>query len=328
MSIPLSKSQINKVRQTVASLNVLVVGDCMLDHYIWGDVHRISPEAPVPVVNIDKDTYRLGGACNVALNLSHMGCKVSLMGLVGNDADGEIVRRLLREAHINFLEGDGKDTIDTIVKTRVVIRNQQLCRLDREHFFTEKQTEHINALVENVIGGFDAVIVSDYNKGTVSQVLLDRLVALKKSHKFFLAIDPKPDHCLNYSGADLLKPNRVEALQLSGLSVLPHQDFPLQAIVNRILQKHQVQYLAITLGASGLALFDSKGNGNVFAAHDREVFDVSGAGDTALVALVLGFCSGFTTEEIASFANIASGIVVGKVGTATVNIQELLDHVQ
>ena len=139
--ISLDKSQINNLLRDTSSLNICVIGDCMLDHYIWGDVQRISPEAPVPVVNIDKDTYRLGGACNVALNLRQMGCNVSLMGLVGQDPSGNMLCQLLKENGITFREEVFKREVSTIVKTRVIVRNQQLCRLDREAYFTEKQAE-------------------------------------------------------------------------------------------------------------------------------------------------------------------------------------------
>ena len=326
--ISLDKSQINNLLRNTSSLNVCVIGDCMLDHYIWGDVERISPEAPVPVVNIDKDTYRLGGACNVALNLRQMGCNVSLMGLIGQDAAGNMLHRLLEENGITVAEDNFNREISTIVKTRVIVRNQQLCRLDRESFFTEKQSERLMALLRTTIQNFDAVIVSVYNKGTISQALLDLLVELKQQKTFFLAVDPKPAHELEYDGVDLLKPNRSEALQLSGVSPKPHASFPLEAVAKRILDRYHLKYLAITLGSEGLALLNADSEGRVYPAQDREVFDVSGAGDTALAALVVAFCLKMPVEIAATFANVASGIVVGKVGTAAVSLEELRTYVQ
>ncbi len=322
------KSQINKLLQKIPSLNVLVIGDCMLDHYIWGDVHRISPEAPVPVVNIDKDTYRLGGACNVALNLSQLGCRVTLVGPMGVDEPGSTMQGLLKAASISIDSSNFRKDVSSIVKTRVVVRNQQLCRLDRERFFSANQVEYIQIFLKENINHFDAVIVSDYNKGTISQGLINYLVELKKLHKFFLSVDPKPSHGLNYSGVDLLKPNRSEALQMSGFSLLPHQCFPLQEVAEKILSQQSAKYLAITLGNEGIAIMDSKSKGQIFPTQTKEVFDVSGAGDTALVALTLAFCLNTSLEEAAIFANIASGVVVGKLGTASVTPQELLDYVQ
>ena len=326
--ISLDKSQINKLLQNTSALNICVIGDCMLDHYIWGDVERISPEAPVPVVNIDKDTYRLGGACNVALNLKQMGCNVFLVGLMGQDSAGDRLRSLLEENGIAVSENNFHREVKTIVKTRVIVRNQQLCRLDRESFFAENQTHNLMQWLSDEIHNFDAVIVSDYNKGTISQALLDLLLDLKKQKNFFLAIDPKPVHELDYSGADLLKPNRSEALQLSGILPKPHMPFPLNAVAKRILERYHLKYLAITLGNEGLALLNADNEGRVYPAQDREVFDVSGAGDTALAALVVAFCLKMPMDVAATFANIASGIVVGKVGTATVSLEELQAYVQ
>ena len=326
--ISLDKSQINNLLQNTSSLNICVIGDCMLDHYIWGDVQRISPEAPVPVVAIDSDTYRLGGACNVALNLKQMGCKVSLMGLMGQDSAGNTLRQLLKENGIAVAENNFNRDISTIVKTRVIVRNQQLCRLDRESFFTEQQAEHLLPLLNETIQNFDAVIVSDYNKGTISQVLLYHLINLKQQKNFFLAVDPKPAHELDYSSVDLLKPNRSEALQMSGVLPKPHAPFPLEKVAKRILERYNLKYLAITLGSEGLALLNAHNEGRVYPAHDREVFDVSGAGDTALAALVVAFCLKMPLDVAATFANMASGIVVGKVGTAAVSLEELRAYVQ
>lgn len=322
------KSQINKLLQKIPSLNILVIGDCMLDHYIWGDVHRISPEAPVPVVNIDEDTYRLGGACNVALNLSQLGCRVSLMGPMGLDKAGDTMKNLLEQSSIVIAKSNFREDVRSIVKTRVVVRNQQLCRLDRERFFEAHQVEYILSFLKENIDQFDAVILSDYNKGTISQQLIKYLVELKHEHEFFLSVDPKPSHGLNYGGVDLLKPNRSEALQMSGLTLLPHQAFPLQMVADKILSQQPAKFLAITLGNEGIAVMDSQAKGRIFPTQTKEVFDVSGAGDTALVALTLALCLNSSLEEAAMFANIASGVVVGKLGTASVTPQELLNYVQ
>ena len=326
--ISLDKSQINNLLRNTSSLNICVIGDCMLDHYVWGDVQRISPEAPVPVVNIDKDTYRLGGACNVALNLKQMGCNVSLVGLMGQDPAGNMLHELLKENGIAVSENIFNRDINTIVKTRVIVRNQQLCRLDRESFFTEQQTERWMSSLCDMIQNFDAVIVSDYNKGTISQALLNLLLELKQQKNFFLAVDPKPAHELDYHGVDLLKPNRNEALQLSGVLPKPHVAFPLEEVSKRILERYSLKYLAITLGNEGLALLDAHNEGRIYPAQDREVFDVSGAGDTALAALVIAFCLKMPMDVAATFANMASGIVVGKVGTAAVSLEELRTYVQ
>ncbi len=324
----LDRSQINNILEILPSLKVLVIGDCMLDHYIWGDVSRISPEAPVPVVAIDHDTYRLGGACNVALNLKQLGCQVSLMGPMGRDAAGETMKNLLTDAGVDVHAFNFRENLNSIIKTRVVVRKQQLCRLDRESFYTEEQVEYIYEQLEALVANVNAVVVSDYNKGSVTQTLLNRLVTLKASHDFLLALDPKPTHELDYSGVDLLKPNREEALKLSGLVFRPHEKFSVNKVAKCILEKYSVKYLAITLGEDGLALLDANGNGEISPTQAREVFDVSGAGDTSLVALTLALCAKMPLITAACFANVAAGVVVGKLGTASVTPQELLDYVQ
>ena len=326
--ILLDKSQINNILEAVSSLKVLVIGDCILDHYIWGDVSRISPEAPVPVVAIDHDTYRLGGACNVALNLSQLGCKTRLIGPMGDDEAGKTMKALLKDSRVDVGDFNFRRDLSSVIKTRVVVRKQQLCRLDREKFYTEAQVEYIYKILDQVVKDVDAVIVSDYNKGSVTQKLLDRLVDLKSKHHFFLALDPKPAHGLNYTGVDLLKPNCQEALQLSGVVLSLHEKFPLCKVAADILKKHAVRFLAITLGEEGIAILNSEGEGDIYPTQTREVFDVSGAGDTSLVALTLGLCSNLSVPVAACFANIAAGVVVGKLGTAAASPQEILDYVQ
>lgn len=323
----LNKSQINKILAHAPHLKCLVIGDCILDHYIWGDVHRISPEAPVPIVNVDHESYRLGGACNVALNLRKLGCNVTLMGLIGQDRAGETMRLLLESDRIALATPASPD-VQTILKTRIVVRNQQLCRLDRERVFTEQQAEVLLPIMKKMVSDVNVVILSDYNKGTLTQTLVKTLEKLKEKHHFFLAVDPKPNHRLVYRSIDLLKPNQSEALQLSGVSYGPYEPFPLAQVVSALFKHYGTRYLAITLGKQGIALWDKKAeDGQIYATGNQEVFDVSGAGDTALSALTLALNAEMTPAEAASFANIASGVVVGKVGTAAVMPEEILSYV-
>ena len=319
---------VQSILQTVPSLNILVLGDGMLDHYIFGDVHRISPEAPVPVVDVERETYRLGGACNVALNIKALGANVTFLGPVGSDKAGCTLKNLLQEANISFFEGNFRPDIRTIVKTRVVARHQQLCRLDRETPFSEAQAAVVvdcaEAWLQKNIAS--AVLVSDYAKGTVTQALLDRLTALKKKHSFFLAVDPKPKNSLCYNGADLLKPNRTEALQLANQSTRLDGVFPLNAVVKEIFTRHAVHWLAVTLGEQGIALAERDQKICTAPTATKEVFDVSGAGDTALTALTVAFCARRSPAEAVTFANLLSGIVVRKIGTAAVTPEEILTY--
>ena len=320
------KSQINKILEKIPSLKILVIGDCMLDHYLWGDVHRISPEAPVPVVKIERDTYRLGGACNVALNLKSLGAQVELMGPMGKDTAGLQMQQLLKNAAIEVDAVNFRQNLSSVVKSRVIARNQQLCRLDRDTVLDATATIYFEEILEQKIKTVDVVLVSDYAKGSITQRLLDRLVALKQRYHFFLAMDPKPTNLLNYNDLDLLKPNRSEALLLSGLT--GQSQVSVQEISNLIRQKYSVKTLAITLGEEGLALSTSNESCQIYPTLTREVFDVSGAGDTALVALALAFCLDVSEEAAAFFANCASSVVVGKLGTATVSSEEILQYVK
>ena len=319
---------VQSILQAVPSLNVLVIGDGMLDHYIFGDVHRISPEAPVPVVNIERETHRLGGACNVALNLRTLGAKVTFLGIGGTDEAGHRLQELLKEADIRFGNENFRSDVQTIIKTRVIARHQQLCRLDREKKFSEASVVAVIAQAETFLqeNTVSAVLVSDYAKGTVTQRLLERLAELKKRYPFFLAVDPKPKNKLCYNGADLLKPNRAEALQLAPQSSETNKEFPLEKVAEEIFRQHAVRYLAVTLGDQGIALMGKDGKICTAPAVAKEVSDVSGAGDTALAALTLAFCTNRSPSEAVAFANLLSGIVVRKVGTAVTTPEEILAY--
>ena len=324
----LSRQSIQSILKAVPSLNVLVVGDAMLDRYIFGDTERISPEAPVPIVKIEREACHLGGACNVALNLKSLGANVTFLGSVGTDEAGSVLQRLLREAGISFCGDNFRSDVQTIVKTRIVARHQQLCRLDREKKFSESSVAAVIAQTEAFLqkNAVSAVLVSDYAKGTVTQELLDRLVELKKRYSFFLAVDPKPKNTLCYNGIDLLKPNRAEALQLANFDTEPNRTFPSDAVAKEIFKHHSVRYLAVTLGEQGIALAENGGSIHMAPAVAKEVFDVSGAGDTALSALTVAFCTHRTPSEAIAFANLLSGIVIRKVGTAVATPEKILTY--
>lgn len=318
------KSQLNNILQKASQLKLLVVGDCILDHYVWGDATRISPEAPVPIVAIEKEDYRLGGACNVALNLKSLGvASVHLVGLWGNDHSGQTLTQLLRSQGVDFPDCCLNKAAETILKTRIIVRNQQLCRLDQERYF-EKSNEVLNYL-ESHAWNFDGVIISDYGKGTISQELVSLLEKLRKAYGFFLAVDPKPKHDIRYNGVDLLTPNRHEALELAKIEA--YKKPSLDEIISQIRTYHKTSYLAITLSEDGIALCPENQSYKVFPTRSKEVFDVSGAGDTAISALTLALCVQAQPDLAAFFANVASGIVVGKMGTATVSAEEIRQYV-
>jgi D-beta-D-heptose 7-phosphate kinase/D-beta-D-heptose 1-phosphate adenosyltransferase len=311
----------------ISKLHVLVIGDVMLDHYIWGDAQRISPEAPVPVVDVERDTYSAGGAANVALNLASLGAKATIAGFFGRDDAGKRLSGILTQKGIATVATPGSGS--TIVKTRVLVRRQQLCRLDREspgHDYAI-DPKSIEATFEKLVRKSDAVIFSDYAKGLLTDELVAKVTGLAREHGKLVAIDPKPRRKLRFHQPDLITPNRKEALQLAGIEQEPHQPFPAAEVCARIYEQYRPKHLVITLSEDGMLLSHNGKAGRVIPTMAREVFDVSGAGDTSIAALTLGLAAGAVLEEAAQFANAAAGVVVGKLGTATVTPEELLEHV-
>lgn len=307
--------------QRLAGCRVLVVGDVMLDHYVWGDTTRISPEAPVPVVKVFRDSWQAGGAANVALNLAALGVPVTLIGLRGEDETGRRLQSILAGQGVDASGLQVSDTAPTIVKTRVVVQKQQICRIDRE-MGPEAYTLSIDALGE-ACEAADAVIVSDYAKGVVSPALLDELTRLCGSSKT-LAVDPKPSRRLNYVGASLMTPNRAEALELAEIMVELHQPFPAREVCQAIWDRYRPKQLIVTLGADGMVLAEEGRVIGRLPTRAQEVFDVSGAGDTVIATLSAALGVGASLLEAARLANAAAGVVVSKFGTATVSPAELV----
>jgi len=308
-------------------LRVLVVGDVMLDHYIWGDATRISPEAPVPVVDIARDTWTAGGAANVALNIASLGARCTVAGFVAEDEAGARLRGILDAHGIALVPTPGTGT--TIVKTRVLVQHQQLCRLDRESPPTAYQfsPKTAQALLADEIAQADAIILSDYAKGILTDSLVARVTKLARAAGKFLALDPKPKRRLKFRDLDLITPNRRESYELAGLEPVPHAPYPAAEICRRIHRAHGTRHLVITLGEDGLLLSREGEVLRTIPTAAREVFDVSGAGDTALASLVLALSAGAELEAAAHFANAAAGVVVGKLGTAPVTPEELRAYV-
>jgi D-beta-D-heptose 7-phosphate kinase/D-beta-D-heptose 1-phosphate adenosyltransferase len=316
--------------ESIGRLRILVIGDLMLDHYVWGDATRISPEAPVPVVNVERDTFTAGGAANVALNLRALGVAVDLVGTLGTDSQGECLTRVLTG---HGLAVDGSlATADrpTIVKTRVMCRSQQLCRLDREaapavYALPDAWIE--SALAER-ISRADAVILSDYAKGVVTTALIRRVQQLAGPDRL-VALDPKPRPGLTFNGLGLITPNRGEALLLAQLQGAGSVDtFPAEDVCRRLHAAHGTRLLVVTLGADGMLI--SRGGRVVqhVPTAARAVFDVSGAGDTVTAVLTAALAAGAAAETAVQLANLAAGVVVAKLGTATASPEEILAHAQ
>lgn len=313
-----------------ASQRVLVIGDVMLDEFLWGKVSRISPEAPVPVVEVTGESYYPGGAANVARNLREFTERVSVMGLSGADAYGDRLRALLTESGIESSGVQRDAGAVTTVKTRVIARNQQVVRVDRERpaALTPEQFAHARQYLKSAIPKVDGVIVADYGKGFLNQELADLICAMTRDHDKVLTVDPHPHTSLGWCGATVIKPNRIEAFSAAGMRLTspvdpPEADAPLFEAVQRLWRLWHPQNLLVTLGEQGMLLFEGEGAPLHIPTRAQEVFDVSGAGDTAIAVLTLGLLAGAPPAEAADLANRASGIAVGKLGTATVTRGEL-----
>jgi rfaE bifunctional protein kinase chain/domain len=337
------KSKLIKIIKSFHKTRVLVVGDLILDEYIWGNVERISPEAPVPVVWADKKTYAAGGAANVAHNLRALGAQVSLAGVVGKDHGREVILSHLRKSGIDTKPIFTEKGRHTTLKSRVFARHQQMVRIDWEHVHPLRKDSR-NRLVDFVIGhlkDFDAIIVEDYGKGVIEAPLLRQIIPEARRRKRVITVDPKEDNFEAYEGATSITPNRKEAENaIRYLKVKDRENkfriyddglnnFKDIRTAGREIVKHLgLETLLVTLGEQGMWLFLKDGSDRHIPTVAREVFDVSGAGDTTIATFTLGLCCSATAQESAYLANVAAGIVVGKVGTAPIERKELLKRIR
>ena len=333
MKLPaISPSRLDELVVGCTKARVLVVGDVMLDQYIWGHVGRISPEAPVPVVEFDRESFMPGGAANVARNVHTLGAKTELLGYVGRDDSARRLRKLLGEQDILCDGLLASSARTTSVKTRIIAHQQQIVRVDRETrgAADERDAGRLLATIERSLPGADAVIVCDYGKGVVTQALLDGVHQLCRARGVWLSLDPKPVHELSLLGLSLLTPNRREAFELTGISdgtrnADPLKDSNLLRVAETLLMELSPALLLITLGDLGMLLCQRGQKPFHIPTVAREVFDVSGAGDTVIASFTLAVAAGASPVEAAIFSNHAAGVVVGKVGTATVSPAELAE---
>ncbi len=327
----LSRKRVQQILNTAGRTRILVVGDLMLDQFVWGSVARISPEAPVPVVDFERESYMPGGAANVARNLTALAVPTELYGVVGKDHSAGQLKRLLTEHNIGCQGLVASASRPTIVKTRIVAHMQQVVRIDRESRdgIDGPITRRLCGAVETMMAGSGAVIVGDYGKGVVTQALLDEIKVLCRRRGLWLSLDPKPIHHLNLTGLSLITPNRKEAFELAGLpdetkNQNPLADANLMRAAEQLLHDLRPALLLITLGELGMLLCQRDRPPFHIPTVAQEVFDVSGAGDTVIATFTLAIAAGASPIEAAILSNHAAGIVVGKVGTATVSSEELL----
>lgn len=325
---------VGRLREILAiakTKRILVIGDLMLDEFVWGRVGRISPEAPVPVVEVTGESFYPGGAANVARNLREFIDDVSVVGLIGSDRGGRQLRGLLAEQKIDTKDAIEDAGFQTIVKTRIIARNQQIVRVDREQV-RSPSPEQVSSIVENVrrrLTQIDAIIFEDYGKGLLSAELVGQICEEGLRAGKIVSGDPNPRHPLEWKNITAVKPNRNEAFLAAGVPwsdpVDPAgQDQALLKVGDTLLNKWDTKYLLITLGEQGMMLFQKGNQPHYIPTKARQVFDVSGAGDTAIALFTLALCAGATPAEAAEIANHGSAVVVGKLGTATVTTEELL----
>ena len=302
---------------------VLVLGDLVMDHFIWGKVRRISPEAPVPVVEVNSESLMLGGAANVVNNIHSLGGKVLVCGVVGKDDMG---KNLMRELRLKGITSDGvmvEERRPTSVKTRVIAHSQQVVRFYRE----KKDKIHLDTMksimdyLREKIRFVDAIVISDYAKGVISEELVEEVISLAKKKGKPVAVDPKVSHFDYYKYATIVTPNNDEASQASGVDI--ESDSSLLRAGEVLLNKLGSDAVLITRGEHGMSLFENNGGITHIPTVAQEVYDVSGAGDTVIGTVALAIASGASFKEAAVISNFAAGIVVGKVGTATVTPEEL-----
>ena len=324
LSFPRLKSVISDFRQA----KVLVVGDLILDEFIWGTVSRISPEAPVPVVWVDSENFMPGGASNVAHNIRALGGQVFMAGIVGGDSRGEILRTLLAKKGVNC---DGIFTDKnrpTTQKTRVIAHHQQVVRIDREVVqpVPDPLIKEILEFIRGQMKKIDALVIEDYGKGVIVPRLVQEIVKIAKKYKKIITVDPKETHFSYYQGVTTLTPNHHEAASAVGFPIKDHSS--LQRAGKKLLEKLRSNSVLITLGENGMSLFERGKPMVKIPTVAQDVFDVSGAGDTVISAFTLALASKATPLEAAHISNCAAGIVVGKVGVAVTHVEELLERIQ
>jgi len=324
----ISKQSFERIFQNLGSHKILILGDVMLDEYLWGNVSRISPEAPVPVVEISKETVKLGGAANVALNVQALGDEPILGGVVGDDKNGEKLKQVLQDNHLSgegiFVDLDRQTT----VKTRIIAHSQQVVRADREK--TDEIPPEVSERLFDFIQGrakeIDAIIISDYGKGVINGGLLQRVIALARENSLFIGVDPKETHFMSYRGVSVITPNHHEAGFVYGKRIKDDQS--LEEVGWGLVERLDVESLLVTRGEKGMSLFERNRTLTHFPTVAKEVYDVTGAGDTVISAFTCAKAAGADFKEAAFLSNHAAGITVGELGTAQVTKEQLKEDLK
>lgn len=317
---------IDKLFQTFKNKKILVVGDVMLDRYMIGNVTRISPEAPVPIIELTQEEDRLGGAANVALNIVALGAQVILGSVIGNDPQGSQIKKLCQTAGIDDKAIYSTSTRKTTVKTRIIGNKQQLLRIDSEvkdYLTSEDEIAFLEQIKSIVASGIDAIIFEDYNKGLLTQKVIDNIIQLSHEFGVITTVDPKKNHFSSYQGVTLFKPNLKELKEGLGLQFqFPEQKSEFEKAIGILHQKIKNTYTFVTLSEYGVAISDHT-KVDYYDAHVRTISDVSGAGDTVIAVATLCLVAECTIQEVAQISNLAGGIVCEKSGVVSIHPNEL-----
>jgi D-glycero-beta-D-manno-heptose-7-phosphate kinase len=321
-------SRFSKIISRMPKARILVVGDIMLDRFIWGTVSRISPEAPVPVVWAKSESFMPGGASNVANNICALGADTYICGVIGDDEAGRI---LVSEIAKNGIKTDGivlDKNRPTIHKTRIIAHNQQVVRIDKEsdNFLDKRLVDSIMSYAKTKINDIDAIIIEDYGKGLISPRIIKELVRMAKRYKKVITVDPKEEHFRLYAGVTSITPNANEAEHASGIKI--KDSSTLQKAGTKILKMLRSDSVLVTLGDGGMALFRKGKASMCIPTVAQEVYDVSGAGDTVIGVFTLALACGAESDDAAYIANAAAGVVVGKVGIGVCSAGELKSHIR
>ncbi len=318
-----SKKRLLEIIDKFSRSKVLVVGDLMVDQFIWGRVSRISPEAPVPVVEVTSENFLLGGSANVMNNIFSVGGKVNVTGIIGSDDMGDLLIRNFEEMNIDTTGVMVEQSRPTTVKTRIIAQSQQVVRFDRENkdSVSLSSIEKMLEYIESIRDDLGAVVISDYSKGIISERLLQGIREVTAGRDIIVCIDPKQNDFSLYQGFDVITPNHHEAGRALGMEIACEDDLIKSG--ESLLERFGFKAVLITKGEEGMSLFEDGGSITHISTVAREVFDVTGAGDTVIGVFALCMAAGATFKEAAVLANYAAGIVVGKVGTAAVSQEEL-----
>jgi rfaE bifunctional protein kinase chain/domain len=319
----MKKTAIERITNSFQSVNVLVLGDLMLDRYLWGNVDRISPEAPVPVVQVHKETSSLGGAANVAASVSALGARAILLGVVGDDSFADLFRKILSSYKIQSSHIVVDSNRSTTVKSRIVAHSQQVVRIDREvtDEIGDSVVDELLQKAKRQISRVDGIIISDYGKGVITYRLLTELITMANEAGKFIAVDPKEVHFKNYRNVSVITPNHHEAGFVSGRRIT--SDMILEEVGWDLMDSLNLESLLITLGEKGMTLFEKDRVRTDIPVEAKTVYDVTGAGDTVIAALTVSRLAGATMKEAAFISNVAAGLNVARFGTARITREEL-----